>query len=64
LIKQDGCAGQRPQLHRSAYVIDMGVGNNDLLHIQFVLTDDRENIVDIVARVDDHGFVRGLIADD
>jgi len=29
-----------------------------------VLADDGENVFNVVARIDDHGLVRGLIADD
>ena len=64
LIEQDWCARLRAQLHRSAYVIDVGMGDDDLLHIKLVLADDGENVLNIVARIDDHGFVRGLVADD
>ena len=64
LIEQDWRARLRAQLHRSAYVIDVGVGNDDLLHIKFVLADDGKNVFNVVARIDDHGLVRGLIADD
>jgi hypothetical protein len=45
-------------------VIDVGVGDYDLLHFQLVLADDGENVFNVIARVDDHGFVRRLIADD
>src|SRR5258708_10544525 len=64
MIEQDWGARLRAQLHRSAYVIDVGVGYDDLLYYQVVLADDGENILNIVARIDDHGFVRGLVADD
>jgi hypothetical protein len=45
-------------------VIDVGVSDDDLLHFQLVLADDGENVFNVVARIDDHGLVRGLIADD
>ena len=64
LIEQDWGASLRAQLRRSAYVIDVGVGDDDLFYYQVVLADDGENIFNIVARIDHHGFVRGLIADD
>jgi len=44
-------------------MIDVGVGDDDLFYYQVVLMDDGENILNIVARIDDHGFVCGLIAD-
>src|SRR5208337_2638526 len=64
LIQQDRRASRGAQLHGSAHVIDVGVGDDDLLHDQFVLADDGKNVFNVVARIDDHGFVRGLIADD
>src|SRR6202158_3487738 len=64
LIEQDWSARLRAQFHGSAYVVDVGVGDDDLLYYEVVLADDGENILNIVARIDDHGFVRGLIADD
>src|SRR5438270_9034950 len=64
LIEQDWGARLRAQLHRSAYVIDVGVGDDDLLYYQVVLADDGENVFNVVTRIDNHGFVRGLIADD
>src|SRR5208282_1510023 len=64
LVEQDWRARQCAQLHGSADVIDVGVGDDDLLHFQLVLTDDGKNVFNVVARVNDHGFVRGLIADD
>src|SRR5260370_2352241 len=64
LIEQDWGASLRAQFHRSAYVVDVGVGDDYLFYYQVVLADDGENILNIVARIDDHGFARGLIADD
>ena len=40
------------------------MGDDDLFYFQFVLADDGENVFNVVARIDDHGFVRGLVADD
>ena len=45
-------------------MIDVGVGDDDLLYYQVVLADDGENVFNVVTRIDNHGFVRGLIADD
>src|SRR6202158_2406838 len=64
LIEQDWRAALRPQLHRAAYVIDVGVGDDDLLHVKLVLADDGDNVFNVIARIDDHGFARGLVADD
>src|SRR5208282_177573 len=64
LVEQDGRPRQCAQLHGSAYVIDVGVGDDDLLHFQLVLADDGENVFNVIARIDDHGLVRGLVSDD
>ncbi len=64
LIEQNGRARRRAQLHRSANVVDVGVGDDDLLHLQLLLADDGEDVFDVVAGIDDHGFARGFIADD
>jgi len=64
LIEKDWGARLSPQLHRPAYVIDVGVSDDDLFYYQVVLADDGENVLNIVARINDHGFVRGLVADD
>ena len=45
-------------------MVDVGVGDDDLLHLQLVFADDGKNVFDVVARIDDHGFVRRLVADD
>jgi hypothetical protein len=45
-------------------VVDVGVSDDDLLHFQFVLAHDGQNVFNVVAGIDDHGFVRGFIADD
>jgi hypothetical protein len=42
----------------------VGVSDDDLFYFQLVLADDGEDVFNVVARIDDHGFVRGLIADD
>ena len=64
LIEQDGRAGDGPQLHRSSDVIDVGVSDHDLLHFQLVLAKDGENVVNVIARINHHSFVRGFIAED
>jgi len=64
LIEQDWRASLRAQLHGSADVVDVGVGYDDLLHVKLVLADDGKNVFNVIARIDDHGFARGLVADD
>ncbi len=64
LVEQDRSARGGAKLHGSADVVDMGVRDDDLFDLQVVLADERENILDIIAGIDDHGFAGRLIADD
>jgi len=45
-------------------VVDMRVGDNDLLHLQVVLADKGKDIFDFIARIDHYGFARSLVSDD
>jgi hypothetical protein len=51
------------QLHRSTNVIDVRVGDYDLLDLQIVLPDQCDNLLDVVPRIDDDGFASRFIAD-
>jgi len=64
LVEQDWSAGGGAELHGSAHVVDVSVGDDDLFDLQVVLADEGEDVFDVVAGVDDHGFVGGLVADD
>jgi hypothetical protein len=64
LVEQDRGAGGGAELHGSANVVDVGVGDDDLLDLKLVLSEERDHVVDVVAGVNDHGFVSGLVADD
>jgi hypothetical protein len=64
LVEQDECAGGGAEFHGSSDVIDVGMGDDDLLDLQVVLADHREDVINIISRVDDHGFAGGLVADD
>jgi len=44
-------------------MIDVGVSDYDLLHLQIVFPDQREDLLEVVARIDHHGFARILITD-
>lgn len=63
LVEQDGSASGGAEFHGSANVIDVGVGDDDLLDLEIVLADESENVFDVVAGVDDHGFTRGFVSD-
>jgi hypothetical protein len=43
-------------------MVDVGVGDDDLFDLQVVLADEGENILNVVAGVDHHGFVSSLVA--
>ena len=49
------------QLHRSAHVIDVSMSDDDLLHLQVVLMNEGENILDVVAGIDHHGIAGSLV---
>jgi hypothetical protein len=42
----------------------VGMSDHDLLDLEIMLTDDAEDVFNLVAGVDDHGFVRGFVSDD
>jgi hypothetical protein len=43
-------------------MIDVGVRDDDLLDLQVMLAEKREDVLNVIAWVDYHGFARGLIA--
>src|ERR1700736_3292342 len=63
LVEQNRGAGGGAQLHRSAHVIDVSVSDDDLLDFEIMLSADSENVVDVVAGIDHHGFARDFISD-
>ena len=64
LVEQDGRAGGGPQFHGSAHMIDVSMSDDDLLHLEIVLLNERENIFDVIAGIDHHGFAGGFVPDD
>ncbi len=64
LVHQHRRAGGGFELRGAADVIDMGVGDDDRLHAQRMLLQNRENVVDVVAGVDHQRFARLLVAED
>jgi hypothetical protein len=44
-------------------VIDVSVSHDDLLDFEIKLAEDSENVVDVVAGIDHHGFACGFISD-
>src|SRR5882724_6659495 len=45
-------------------MVDVGVRDDDLLHLQIMLADDGGNVFNVVAGIDDHRFARGLVPND
>ena len=64
LVEQDGRAGGGAEFHGSADVVDVSVGDDDLFDLEIMLADQGEDVIDIIARIDDHSFVSDLVADD
>ena len=48
----------------SGDVVDVGVGDEDLLDGEVVLGEEGEDVGDVVAGIDDDGFAGGLVAED
>ena len=63
-VIEDGGAGDLLEAGGSGDVIDMRVGDEDLLDGEFVAGKDGEDAGDVVAGIDDDGFVRRFIAQD
>src|ERR1700691_4629372 len=64
LVEQDWGAGGCAQFHRASHVIDVGVGDDDLLDLQVMLAKEREDVLNVIAGVNDHGLARSFVADD
>jgi len=64
LVEQDGSAGEGAELHGSADVVDVGVGDDDVLDLEIVFLEESKNIFEIIAGIDDHGFAGGFVSDD
>jgi hypothetical protein len=64
LVEEDGGAGGFFEEGRAADVVDVGMGDDDLLQREFVLGEEGEDLGDAVAGVDDHGLAGGLVAED
>jgi hypothetical protein len=64
LVVEDGGSGEAFELLGSGDVVDVGVGDDDLLDGELMAGEGLCDAGDIVARVDDDGLVGGLIAED
>ncbi len=63
-VEEDRRSGEGFELECAANVIDVGVGDEDLLEGETESGEAAMNAVDIIARVDDDGFTGFLVAQD
>ena len=63
-VQQDGSAGEALELERAANVVNVGVGDEDLLELEAEGVETAGDAVDLVAGVDDDGLAGFLIAQD
>ena len=64
LVVEDGGAGEAFELQGSGDVVDVGVGDDDLLDGEVVLREFGDDAADVVAGIDDDGLAGGLVAED
>jgi len=64
LVVEDGGAGELFEAVGAGDVVDVGVGNDDLLDGEGVPGEEGEDAGDVVAGIDDDGFAGGFIAED
>jgi hypothetical protein len=64
LVVQDGGSGKALEALGSGDVVDVGVGDDDLLDGEVVFVEDGDDARDLVAGVDDDGFEGDLVAQD
>ena len=63
-VIDDGGAGDLFESLGAGDVVEVGVGDDDLLDGELVLGEDGEDAADVVAGVDDDSFVGGFVAED
>ena len=64
LVEEDGGAGGFFEEGRAADVVDVAVGDDDLLQREVVGLEEGKDLRDIVAGIDDHGFAGGVVTED
>ena len=52
------------EFHGSADVVDVGVGDDDVLDLEIMFLKESENVFQVIPWVDDHSFAGGFVADD
>jgi hypothetical protein len=64
LVVEDGGAGELFEAVGAADVVDVGVGDNDLLDSEVVFGEEGEDARDVVSWIYDDGFAGGLVTED
>ncbi len=64
LVVEDGGAGELLEAMGSSDVVDVGVGDDDLLDGEIVSGEQGHDAGDVVAGIDDDGFAGGLVTED
>ncbi len=64
LVVEDGRSGELLEALGSGDVIDVSVGDDDLLDGELVLIEDADDAGDVVAGIDHDGFAGDLVAED
>ncbi len=64
LVVEDGGSGEALELLGSGDVVDVGVGDYDLLEGELVAGEGGDDAGDVVAGIDDDGLVGGFVAED
>lgn len=64
LVVEDGRASELLEMVGAGDVVDVGVGDDDLLDGEVVFGEEGEDAGDVVAGVDYDGFAGGLVAED
>src|SRR5208337_3783439 len=63
-VQKDGRTGEPLELERAAYVVDVGVGDENLLELEAELGKAALNAADFVAGIDDDGLTGLFVAQD
>jgi hypothetical protein len=64
LVVEDGGSGEAFEFLGSGDVVDVGVGDDDLLDGEVVLGEEGEDVGDVVAGIDDDGLEGGFVAEE
>jgi hypothetical protein len=63
LVHEDGRSGQALEFERTAYVVNMSVGDEDLLELEAQVCQTPLDSSDFLARIDDDGLAGLLVAE-